>query len=128
MLVLFFGELGSYPHDPAVSVRFLATYGIISGLGFGLEASRRRHYERLRAEKISLESTLADVKTLSGLLPICASCKSVRDDQGYWSQIETYVQRHSEAKFSRGLCPECRGHSTTPAASSQRGSHAPSDR
>ena len=49
----------------------------------------------------------AEVKTLSGLLPICASCKKVRDDRGYWSQIETYVSQHSQAEFSHGLCPDC---------------------
>ena len=49
----------------------------------------------------------AEVKTLSGLLPICAACKKIRDDQGYWNQIETYVKAHSEADFSHSICPEC---------------------
>ena len=47
------------------------------------------------------------MKTLGGLLPICAACKKVRDDQGYWSQIETFVQTHSEITFTHSLCPEC---------------------
>jgi hypothetical protein len=47
------------------------------------------------------------VKSLSGLLPICAGCKKIRDDKGYWSQVESYVQAHSEAKFTHGLCPDC---------------------
>jgi sensor domain CHASE-containing protein len=54
-----------------------------------------------------LREALEKVKTLSGLLPICGRCKKVRDDGGYWSQIETYVTRHSDASFSHGLCPEC---------------------
>jgi PAS domain S-box-containing protein len=54
-----------------------------------------------------LQSTLDEVKTLSGLLPICSSCKKIRDDQGYWNQIEGYIQRHSDAQFSHGICPEC---------------------
>lgn len=54
-----------------------------------------------------LQQALAQVKTLSGLLPICAGCKRIRDDAGYWSQIETYISDHSEAKFTHGLCPEC---------------------
>ena len=54
-----------------------------------------------------LEDALASVKSLSGLLPICASCKKIRDDKGYWSQVESYIQKHSEAKFSHGLCPDC---------------------
>lgn len=49
----------------------------------------------------------AEVKTLSGFLPICASCKKIRDDEGYWNQIEAYIHEHSEAKFSHGICPEC---------------------
>jgi len=54
-----------------------------------------------------LQSALAKVKTLSGFLPICASCKKIRDDKGYWNQIETYIRDHSEADFSHGICPEC---------------------
>lgn len=54
-----------------------------------------------------LEAALAKVKTLSGMLPICASCKKIRDDKGYWTQIESYIRHHSEAEFSHGFCPEC---------------------
>ena len=54
-----------------------------------------------------LQEALAEVKILSGLFPICASCKKIRDDKGYWNQIDSYIQEHSEAKFSHGLCPEC---------------------
>jgi len=50
----------------------------------------------------------AEVKTLSGLLPICASCKKIRDDKGYWNQIESYIHKHSDAEFSHGICPECK--------------------
>jgi hypothetical protein len=53
------------------------------------------------------EKALEDVKVLSGLLPICASCKNIRDDKGYWNQIEVFIRDHSEADFSHGLCPEC---------------------
>lgn len=54
-----------------------------------------------------LQEALAKVKLLSGFLPICASCKKIRDDQGYWQQIEAYIRDHSEAEFSHGICPEC---------------------
>jgi hypothetical protein len=50
---------------------------------------------------------ITKVRKLSGLLPICASCKKIRDDKGYWNQIETYIRDHSEAEFSHGICPEC---------------------
>ncbi|UCD81708.1 MAG: hypothetical protein JSW26_09880 [Desulfobacterales bacterium] len=49
----------------------------------------------------------AKIKSLKGLIPICASCKKIRDDQGFWQQIEKYVREHSEANFSHGICPEC---------------------
>lgn len=54
-----------------------------------------------------LRNALAQVKKLSGFLPICAHCKKIRDDKGYWQQIEEYIGDHSEAQFSHGLCPEC---------------------
>ena len=60
--------------------------------------------ERLIEE---LQKALAEVKQLSGLLPICASCKMIRDDKGYWNQIEEYILDHSEAEFSHSICPDC---------------------
>jgi DNA-binding NtrC family response regulator len=69
--------------------------------------------ERKRAEEArkhliaELENALAKVKTLSGLLPICVGCKKIRDDKGYWGQVEIYIQEHSEAQFTHSMCPEC---------------------
>ena len=60
--------------------------------------------ERLITE---LQDVIAKVRTLSGLLPICSSCKKIRDDQGYWKQIESYISEHSNAEFSHSVCPEC---------------------
>lgn len=60
--------------------------------------------ERLIRE---LQNALAEVKTLTGIVPICAGCKQIRDDKGYWNQVEAYVEKHSLAKFSHGLCPKC---------------------
>ncbi|MEJ2689837.1 MAG: hypothetical protein P8130_07785 [Deltaproteobacteria bacterium] len=54
-----------------------------------------------------LKSALSKVKLLSGFLPICASCKKIRDDKGYWNQIESYIKKHSEAEFSHSICPDC---------------------
>jgi len=70
------------------------------------EAKRIAEEERERLI-VELQEALAQVKTLSGLLPICMSCKKIRDDEGYWGQIELYIQQHSEAQFSHGICPEC---------------------
>jgi hypothetical protein len=69
---------------------------------------KRRRAEEEREKTIGeLKRALAEVKTLSGLLPICASCKKIRDDKGYWRQIEKYVSDRSEAQFSHSICPEC---------------------
>jgi len=68
----------------------------------------RKQAEAEREQLISeLKTALADVKTLTGLLPICASCKKIRDDNGYWQQVEGYIQNHSDATFTHGMCPDC---------------------
>ena len=54
-----------------------------------------------------LQRALKEVKTLSGMLPICAHCKKIRDDKGYWNQIESYIHEHSDATFSHGICQDC---------------------
>ena len=54
-----------------------------------------------------LQKALAEIKKLSGLVPICANCKKIRDDKGYWNQIESYIEKYSEAQFSHGVCPDC---------------------
>jgi hypothetical protein len=56
---------------------------------------------------LDLQDALAEVMTLRGIIPICAYCKKVRDDKGYWNQIESYIKDHSEADFSHSICPEC---------------------
>jgi uncharacterized PurR-regulated membrane protein YhhQ (DUF165 family) len=72
------------------------------------EIERRKKAEREKEEVIvQLRQALAEVKTLRGFLPICAHCRKIRDDEGYWRQLEEYIIRHSEARFSHGICPEC---------------------
>lgn len=61
----------------------------------------------LKEHQQRLEEALANVKTLRGLVPICAACKKIRDDNGFWQQLESFVQEHSEAQFSHGMCPDC---------------------
>ena len=109
-------------------VRFVLSYGLVAALAYwfeyfrhsyrvGIERRTRALVEEIKErvkiqkerEKLieELQEALEKVRTLSGLLPICAHCKKVRDDKGYWSQIEKYIQEHSEARFSHGICPEC---------------------
>ena len=61
----------------------------------------------LRRVSAHMAEALEHVKTLHGLLPICAWCKRIRDDQGYWQQVEAYVHQHTGADFTHGICPEC---------------------
>jgi hypothetical protein len=72
------------------------------------EIIQRKKAEEQRNQLISdLQKSLAEVKTLSGLLPICSHCKNIRDDKGCWRQIESYIHEHSEADFSHSICPDC---------------------
>jgi PAS domain S-box-containing protein len=81
---------------------------VVATIAQGQDITERILVEEERAKLISeLQDALAKVKTLRGLIPICASCKKVRDDEGYWHQVETYIHEHSEAEFTHGLCPEC---------------------
>ncbi len=94
--------------------RFMSVYFIISVLACWFEYLRQHYrtgmeiqHQRLLAERAALQEALSKVKQLSGMLPICACCKKVRDDRGYWRQLEVYIRDHSEAEFSHGLCPDC---------------------
>jgi hypothetical protein len=88
---------------------------IATGLGVLLSAviaiitiSRVFHAENiLREQRDKLQTALDEIKTLQGILPICAHCKQIRDDRGVWKQIEGYIRSHSEADFSHGICPDC---------------------
>lgn len=64
------------------------------------------HFQMAR-QTAELKEALENVRRLEGLLPICSSCKKIRDDKGYWNAVESYIQKHSEAEFSHGICPEC---------------------
>ncbi len=75
---------------------------------YGTDVTARKLAEREKEPLIrELQEALAKVKTLSGLVPICAWCKKIRDDQGFWRQVEVFVQNHSDAVFTHGVCPEC---------------------
>ena len=77
-------------------------------LAFDRDISVRRQIEEGREKLISeLQEALESIKTLRGMLPICASCKKIRDDKGYWNQLESFISSHTQAEFSHGLCPDC---------------------
>jgi PAS domain S-box-containing protein len=81
---------------------------ILESRSMAIDIRERKRAEQEREKLLAeLQEALLKVKTLSGMLPICSSCKKIRDDTGYWNQIESYIRDHSEAEFSHGLCPEC---------------------
>ena len=87
-------------------VKGLVDYTMLArSIRYAIERKRTLRQKDLLIAK--LRETLAEVKTLSGLLPICASCKHIRDDKGYWHQVEAYIQQHSAAVFTHALCPKC---------------------
>ena len=61
----------------------------------------------LEAKKEELQHSLDEIRTLRGILPICSHCHQIRDDQGYWNRVETYISQHSDVRFSHGICPAC---------------------
>jgi hypothetical protein len=93
LLVAPFSGLMMTSYTPEFLVRFSISYLIVYLLAFIYELQKSRASKRL--------------KLLSGLLPICANCKKIRDDRGYWNQIEAYIQKHSDTEFSHSICPEC---------------------
>ncbi len=69
--------------------------------------TNRQLQKKLEEQNAELEEALANVKMLTGLLPICGRCKKIRDDKGYWNRIEEYLEIHSDLLFSHGICPDC---------------------
>ena len=107
-------SLKIYSYGVGMSLRFLASLLLVTLMAYGLEASREKFGQllidennKLLVEKQQLEQALKQIRTLSGLIPICSNCKKIRDDKGYWQQVETYIRDHSEADFSHGICPDC---------------------
>ena len=84
------------------------TPAVMRALREAEERMKRREAEAERERLIEeLKEALAKVKTLTGLLPICSSCKKIRDDHGYWNRLEVYLQQHSNAQLTHGICPDC---------------------
>ena len=99
----------AYGFGVSLSILIPATLVPFTTLAFLKLAERLGRSEKEREKLIAeLQAALLDLKILNGLLPICSSCKKIRDDKGYWKQIEDYIQTHSGAEFSHGLCPGCR--------------------
>ncbi len=98
--VIWINELRTIEYNQEGVVRLMT--------GIARDITERKNHEREREALLKkLQAALEDVKTLSGFLPICANCKKIRDDSGYWQQVESYIRDHSEAQFSHSICPDC---------------------
>jgi hypothetical protein len=107
LIILFPETINSFAFHPEFRLRLIISLTMVSFTGWLLESLRHNFFIQIQNQKRELEAALENIKTLQGMLPICSKCKKVRDDQGYWKQIETYVCDHSEAEFSHSLCPHC---------------------
>ena len=100
--------------DPSASTAVVVNFVMANIMGvtvaWYMHRLRRQQFSALQREvglRRGLEEAMSQVKTLEGYLPICAHCKSVRNDEGYWQQVEVYVREHSKAEFTHGICPDC---------------------
>ncbi len=94
--------------DVEVAAAPISHPGQAAGLAVIRDITARKQTEEKKEQLlVELQNALAEVKKLSGFLPICASCKKIRDDKGYWQQIERYISNRSEALFSLSICPDC---------------------
>lgn len=107
LMICFAGPLKTNFYPVHFRIALTIAVMITVALSFLFEFLRSYFYNMLEKKNEELQMALTEVKTLSGLFPICASCKKIRDDTGYWNQIESYISERSEAKFSHGICPEC---------------------
>ena len=109
----FFNKIVAWLYEhQAYELDELITVGIFLLFAGAIFVWRRRNEliaEIRERERIERERTrlIAEVKTLNGLLPICAWCKRIRDDKGYWNQLEAYISSHTDAEFTHGICPDC---------------------
>ena len=83
----------------------MAALALLAGGVYALRIQRLQAHER--ELQVRVDEAVAQVKVLSGMLPICSGCRKIRDDKGYWSQIESYVATHADVRFSHSLCPDC---------------------
>lgn len=88
-------------------LRFVFAFFGTSLFSIFSEYARVRLVNKINEKNLHLNKIIKEVKELSGLIPICANCKKIRDDKGYWNEVEVYIKDHSKADFSHGICPTC---------------------
>lgn len=96
----------NYELDELITVAIFLAFALIIFIGRRMKEFQIAS-QLMQKKNKKLEEAIAEIKQLKGIIPICASCKMIRDDDGYWHQVEVYVKEHSDAEFSHGLCTDC---------------------
>lgn len=108
MLLLFTPEIaGAAIYSDDMRIRHVCAYMIITFMALSFEFLRWYFYTQLEHEREKLKEAAEHVRTLNGLVPICSICKKIRDDKGYWNQLEQYLLDHTNAKLTHGICDDC---------------------
>lgn len=115
VMMFIYGVILFFPGTPLLfteytfmfKTRFLLSLVFVSVVAFVLEFSRYLAYREQKRLIAELQHALKEVDTISGLIPICAKCKKIKNDRGFWEQVETYIEKRSKALFSHGLCKDC---------------------
>lgn len=94
-------------HNRSLKIKVAAKTQALKRLNEGLESKVAKRTKKLTEVNIKLNQSIEELKTLRGIIPICASCKKIRDDSGYWNLLEAYITKHSLAEFSHSICPDC---------------------
>ncbi len=107
LIILFPSWTHAFVFPPEFVLSFILSVVILTFVAGLLESLRLYFYKELKKQTTKLEAALQNVKTLSGLIPICATCKKIRDDKGYWQAVEQYISTHTDVLFSHSICDDC---------------------
>lgn len=101
------GDWPVWSYPPKGKLEFMVSFSLVAIFSYAFERLRSDYSLALEKKNEALKLALENIKTLGGLIPICSFCKKIRDDQGYWNKLESYIQKNSDAMLSHGICPEC---------------------
>lgn len=106
-MVQFPSFFGAHEYISKVGYRYAIAISLVTALSYAGEFMRHSFYHEIQNKNKQIEAAMHDIKTLRGLLPICSHCKKIRDDNGYWRNLESYISQHTDARFSHGICISC---------------------
>ena len=105
--ILYFHPPYTFHYQVGTKMRFPLSFLLVSIFSYYIEDIRLRTHINLMDEQKHSQKYLDEIKTLQGILPICSHCKKIRNDEGVWNRLESYITQHSDAQFTHGVCPDC---------------------